>query len=205
MYGRTIQYAGNRVFVPGQEREDISTAELEQLEQDETYQGLAEVRYLAERLESDIEGDDLANASGAYDELFEAVAERDAPLHAMVEQYVDAWLADHRDQGEAATDGGRPQLYVGDHVQDREADDERTMVVVATPAEQADEYVVDGEDELEATVAEYNEDYPADDTVVEITYPQRTATDLNDGQRYAFPRSRLQLVDSVHDVEEADA
>lgn len=98
-------------------------------------------------------------------------------------------------------------LHVGDHVHDCEADDERTMLVTATPVKKADEYVIDGEDKdgLKATVADYNEDYPSDDVVVEVVYPGRTDVALDGAKRYAFPRSRLARVAAVHDVEEGDA
>jgi len=90
----------------------------------------------------------------------------------------------------------RTGLHVGDHVQDRD-DDDATLVVVALSPQQASEYAV-GED---ATVATYNEDYPADDDVVEVVYARRTTADIENVQRYAFPRSRLSLETPVHDIE----
>lgn len=91
-----------------------------------------------------------------------------------------------------------PQLHVGDHVQDRQDGDDDstpTMLVVATPLEQADEYVVDGEQ----TVADYNpEEYPSDDDVVEVVFPSRTDNDLAMCNRYAYPRQRLKRVGAVH-------
>jgi len=97
-----------------------------------------------------------------------------------------------------------PDLHVGDHVHDSEADDAAPMVVVGTPLTQADEYVVDGEDELAATVADYNEDYPADDDVIEIKFCERTCVDLDHPRSYAYPRSRLALVEPVHDIESGE-
>jgi len=91
-------------------------------------------------------------------------------------------------------------LHVGDHVEDRDADDDgdaATLLVVATPPEDADEYAV-GED---ATVADYNEDYPSDDDVLEVVYAQRTCVDIDNACRYAFPRSRLQLTEPAHDLD----
>ena len=93
----------------------------------------------------------------------------------------------------------RPTLNVGDHVTDRE-DDDATLVVVGTPPSQADEY----ECGKGNTVAEYNADYPSDDMVIEVVYPQRTTVDIESPQRYAFPRSRLALDEPVHDIEEDD-
>lgn len=93
------------------------------------------------------------------------------------------------------------RLDVGDHVQDREADDAATMVVVGTPVETAEAYRCHGE-----TIADYNPDYPADDDVIEVVYPQRTDIELPDDE-YAFPRSRLRLEEPVHnrEAEEVEA
>jgi hypothetical protein len=90
-----------------------------------------------------------------------------------------------------------PPIHVGDHVHDRE-DDSARMIVVGTPPTPADEYHC-SEDE---TVANYNEDYPADDDVVEIKFAQRTCIDLSHSDSYAYPRSRLQLDEPIHDLEE---
>lgn len=87
-------------------------------------------------------------------------------------------------------------VFVGDHVDDRENDDRPTMVVTGLPVGRASEYSVTND----ATVADYNDDYPADDHVVEATYPQRTDKALDTDNVYAFPRSRLDLVASIHDV-----
>jgi hypothetical protein len=112
-FAHRLQYNADPC-APEEEREDISPREMEQLRQDETYEHLAEVRWIAEELEDELRTDDRALDSGAYGLLFDALAERDAPLHAMVDQYVDAWLADHRvedeasDRPEVRTDGGQP-------------------------------------------------------------------------------------------------
>ena len=92
------------------------------------------------------------------------------------------------------------RLHVGDHVTDRD-DPDATMLVVATPIERADEYVVDGDEDsgTAATVADYNDDYPADDRVVEVTFPARTDNELR-CKRYAYPRSRLRRTAAIHDV-----
>jgi hypothetical protein len=96
-----------------------------------------------------------------------------------------------------------PPIHVGDHVTDREDgdDDSATMLVVGVPVEQADEYIADGEGPTAATVADYNEGYPADDDVVECVYPQRTDTTLRTDQTYAFPRSRVALETPLHDID----
>ncbi|QLG47878.1 hypothetical protein [Natrinema halophilum] len=97
-------------------------------------------------------------------------------------------------------DGGEPgedcePIDVGDHVQDRE-DPDATMVVVNLDTLRADAY------ELEdggPTVAQVNPDYPETDDVVEVIYPDRTDLTLEGKKRYAFPRSRLEVVARVHD------
>ncbi|MFC6973672.1 hypothetical protein ACFQL1_01670 [Halomicroarcula sp. GCM10025709] len=75
------------------------------------------------------------------------------------------------------------------------------MVVVATPATLAEDYVLG---EGPQTVADYNEDFPAIDPVIEVVYPQRTSKDLDDHQRYAFPRGRLKLEQPVHDRDDQE-
>jgi hypothetical protein len=92
-------------------------------------------------------------------------------------------------------------LHIGDHVRDRDADaDAATMLVVGRAVEPADEYVIDGTGE-DQTVADYNDDYPADDRVVEVVFPKRTDIDVADSPRYAYPQSRLERVSPIHDVE----
>ena len=90
-----------------------------------------------------------------------------------------------------------PTLDVGDHVSDQE-DPDATMLVVGMPLERADEYVVDGGGPTAATVADYNEDYPADDAVVEVIFAGAADTDVDHAKRYAYPRSRLECVTPIH-------
>lgn len=87
------------------------------------------------------------------------------------------------------------ELHVGDHVTDREVGG-APLLVVGKSANQADEYYVDG-----MRVADYNPSYPDDDAVVEAVYPERTAVSLDTSESYAFPRSRLELAEPIHDVE----
>ena len=98
----------------------------------------------------------------------------------------------------------QPQLHVGDHVQDKEDDDGATLLVATITPKTAAEYDVG-----DKTVAAYNEDYPEDDRVIEVRYPQRTTQDVDRLDDYAFPRSRLVLENSLHDRddegEEVDA
>jgi hypothetical protein len=92
---------------------------------------------------------------------------------------------------------------VGDHVQDRDDDDDdATMVVVGVPVESAVEYRLS---EDGPTVADVNPDYPAGDDVVEAVFPERTDVDISSRKRYAYPRSRLEVVARVHDRTTDDA
>jgi len=99
----------------------------------------------------------------------------------------------------AAAEDALATLHVGDHVTDREADTDATMLVVGTPAESAAEYDIDS-----YTVADANPDYPSDDAVLEVVFPKRRHLDLGDAERYAYPRSRLERVQPVHEEERDD-
>ena len=87
-----------------------------------------------------------------------------------------------------------PELHVGDHVTDREGD-AAPLLVVGKSVKQADEYYVEG-----MRVADYNPSYPDDDAVVEAVYPKRADVSLDTDEAYAFPRSRLRLVEPIHAV-----
>jgi len=91
----------------------------------------------------------------------------------------------------------QPQLMIGDHVLDKEDEDGATLLVTAVSPKLAMEYAVG-----DKTVAAYNEDYPQDDRVIEVRYPQRTTQDVDHLDDYAFPRSRLELVEPLHDRDE---
>jgi hypothetical protein len=90
-----------------------------------------------------------------------------------------------------------PPVHVGDHVTDRDDqdDDGATLLVVGLSPQPANHYTVTGEQ----TVADYNEDYPEDDDVVEVTFPERTDIDITGRGQYAYPRTRLKLVAPLHD------
>ncbi|MEE6210873.1 hypothetical protein U3A55_12010 [Salarchaeum sp. III] len=91
----------------------------------------------------------------------------------------------------------QPQLHVGDHVHDQESDDNQLLLVTKLPTETAANHAIrDGQ-----TVADYNPDYPGDDPVVEVCYVDRTQTKLDPSKSYAFPRSRLELVQPIHERE----
>lgn len=93
-----------------------------------------------------------------------------------------------------------PQLHVGDHVTDRETGDAgATMLVERLPTLDANEYNIESGG---PTVADANDDYPADDDVVEVTFPERTDIDLASRDRYAYPRSRLELETPLHNRNE---
>jgi len=97
-YATKLQYAGSDPYQPEQDRNDISYEEMELLEQDETYQQLAQVRWLTDELEADLASESAA-PDATQDALFEAAAVRDAPIHEAVETYVEAWLAEYREHG----------------------------------------------------------------------------------------------------------
>ena len=103
---------------------------------------------------------------------------------------VDDALAELKDVDEEPVD-------VGDHVTD-EQDPDATMIVVGLDTLRADVYEL----EEDLTVADVNPEYPADDDVVECVFPTRTDLDLQDKKRYAYPRSRLEMVARVHDRDE---
>lgn len=98
-----------------------------------------------------------------------------------------------------AGDDQLPALHVGDHVTDKE-DDDATLVVTGISPQPANHYTVHDDQ----TVADYNESYPSDDDVVEVRYPQRTTQDVSQLDPYAFPRSRLELAEPVHDRDTDD-
>lgn len=85
-------------------------------------------------------------------------------------------------------------LHVGDHVTDKEKDDDVTMIVVGRSPHTADEWRIDAD----TTVADVNPEYPADDKIIEVIFPQKGDLDIDDQSRYAYPRSRLELTDAVH-------
>ncbi|GGL55240.1 hypothetical protein [Halocalculus aciditolerans] len=97
-----------------------------------------------------------------------------------------------------AAAGDNVGLHVGDHVRDKEDDDSGRLLVVGISAKRAGEHRVGT---TSKTVAEFNEDYPSDDHVIEVQYVQRTDMDVSDGTRYSFPRSRLEVVERIHDIE----
>lgn len=88
-------------------------------------------------------------------------------------------------------------FHVGDHVSDDEDDDadDQTLLVVGISPKNAEEYYVSDD----MTVADYNADYPTDAPVVEVCYPQRSDVEVSRCKTYAFPASRLSLVEPIHD------
>lgn len=92
---------------------------------------------------------------------------------------------------------GPQEFHVGDHVLDRD-DPDATMLVVSLPGLSAEEYEVNPGGK---TIAEYNPEYPASDAVIEIVYPSRTDKTLSSLERYAYPVSRLELAEPIHERE----
>lgn len=113
-FANKLKYAGASPFAPEHDRaddpdDDLTHAELELLEQDKTYKRLAQVRYLADELESEVAGvSDIPEETRAH--LFRTVAADDAPLTDAVDHYVEAWLAEHRtDDKTGDNDSGREE------------------------------------------------------------------------------------------------
>jgi len=87
---------------------------------------------------------------------------------------------------------------IGDHVTDREEDEEKPILVVGVSGHLARDYRVEG---ANATVAELNPQYPKADEVVEVVFVQKTDTNLANSKRYAYPSSRLKHRNSIHPTE----
>lgn len=98
-FKKKLQYAGSAPYKTERNRNDISPDEYEMLTEDETYQQLAEVRYLADELELNLDREEVPNE--VVDELFSVIATSDAPLKIAVKQYVDHWLDEHREDNDA--------------------------------------------------------------------------------------------------------
>lgn len=86
-------------------------------------------------------------------------------------------------------------LHVGDHVTDRDSDDDAPMLVVGRSPQPAAHYSL-GDDQ---TVADVNPEYPPEDHVLEVVYPERGTVDVPSLDAYAFPRGRLELTTPIHD------
>lgn len=106
-YAHRLQYAGAEPFA--NERSRVKDADdplthriLEQLEQDETYVRLAQVRFLADELEDDLNSADVSD--DVWGSVFDAVANTDAPLATAVDAYVDAFIAEFEPAPEAAAE-----------------------------------------------------------------------------------------------------
>lgn len=92
-------------------------------------------------------------------------------------------------------------LAVGTTVHDRDDDDESKMLIVALTSATADQYHLEG---TPKTIADVNENYPADDLVVEVVYLHDQVTDISHEKRYAFPASRLRPADSTADGDKSE-
>jgi hypothetical protein len=89
-------------------------------------------------------------------------------------------------------------IHVGDHVTDRDdEDDDTTMLVVGLDTLQADAYELG---DPGPTVAEVNPEHPEEDDVVEVIFARRTDLDV-EKKRYAYPRSRLRIVEPIHNID----
>lgn len=97
-YAHKLQYAGSDPFEPERlrvEDGEMTHNEYEVLTQDGIYRKLAEVRYLANALEGDLDSADGVPTE-AWAAVFDTIGVADAPLEKAVERYVDHWLAEYR-------------------------------------------------------------------------------------------------------------
>ena len=100
------------------------------------------------------------------------------------------------------SDTDRPSLRVGDHVIDREDDEDASvMLVVELTLERADTVYIDDD----TTVADVNADEYATDDVIRVIYPIAGQTHVDNHEPYNFPRGRLERVAAIHDRERTRA
>lgn len=120
-YAHKLKYAGSTPFAHEQSRVDDDDDPLtyrmqEQLEQDETYVRLAQVRFLADELEADL--NDAHVSDDVWGPVFDAVANTDAPLaeavDAYVDQFISEWERDRPARSEPADFGGGESTGVQD-------------------------------------------------------------------------------------------
>ena len=94
-YANKLKYAGNDPYKPEDERlpYPVFEALTNHTDTAKTYTRLAQVRWLADELESEVAGEaDVPEETRAH--IFRAVADTDAPLQVVVEEYVAGWLHD---------------------------------------------------------------------------------------------------------------
>jgi len=89
-------------------------------------------------------------------------------------------------------------IGVGDHVVDRDGDDDR-MLVMARPDATAAYQFDDG-----TAIADTFPQYPDDDQVILVAYVTSTAQRLEKSDAYAFPEGALRCVSSLHPGAEGD-
>lgn len=103
-YANRLKYAGSKPFLPERERVEageMTHQEYEVLAQDEIYLRLAEVRWLANHLEEDLDDAEGVPAD-VWGEVFDTIGVRDAPLEVAVEEYVEHWLNEYRETEEVS-------------------------------------------------------------------------------------------------------
>lgn len=93
-----------------------------------------------------------------------------------------------------------PDLHIGDHVQDRDDEDDTTMLVVGLDTRRADAYEL----EKGVTIADVNPEHPTEDDVVEVVFAGRVDMEVSSMRRYAYPRARLVLETPIHDRDAED-
>jgi hypothetical protein len=104
-FKHVLQNSGLRPYRREKDRardsdDEFSYSDYERLLSDDYYCQLAELRWLASELEKNLARDECLADSDVHDEIFDAVANTDAPIAAAVDAYVERWRAEN---GEAAT------------------------------------------------------------------------------------------------------
>ena len=97
-FAAKLQYAGGDPYERESERlpYPVFEALTNGADDADRYEELAEVRWLADELESDVAGDTTVPEE-TRTQLFRAVADTQAPLSVAVDHYVAAWLARRRE------------------------------------------------------------------------------------------------------------
>lgn len=93
-----FQYAGLKPYENERNRADageMTRHEYELLSQNDTYQKLAELRWLIAETKREL-GDDAALPEEARANIFHAIAEAEVRLSDGAERYVEWWLGEHR-------------------------------------------------------------------------------------------------------------
>jgi len=90
-------------------------------------------------------------------------------------------------------------IRVGDHVEDTDAENPSAALVVGRPGLSINEYRID---ESGRTVADANPEYDPHVGTIEVAFAAKTAGDVAAIDTYAYPATRLDVVASLHEVDD---